>query len=469
MITSLSPRLESSSAVTGRQPVAYYMCGIVCLYVVMFFVTETPTLWTFVWCVIYILHWLCCNTAYVVSQFILYLFLHFNKRAADQNRRSYYNPHNTTSVCIYTPVSWSTTNINGNNGEWTNTDDLDHANRVRLNREARNHRFAVNPGIGNRGRVRYGPPLPRPHRQITPLPEEYEDFNDLPEDEVPLLGVRNQEPPRRGAPLIGDVVNPLHELGPAPPPVEPLPRPHGIQDPAPELQEVVPPRVDNADLPAVGEFVAEGVPGDQPVVVDIGELDAVLYSRGSSYIPSGWFTRLLRALWSLIKILVVFGSFGFVVYQRIVTDDSWYNLAIMAWLSWACWYILRNLPSDYFVGSAPGDLTTWVTSEVSLVETTKVGDRTHGYLPGLSYNEKYTEKISMLFLNTLRRKHPGINCHAEMVNICLNTIQHTHPDEYTDNYQIANNTALYYYQERMRYSVRANRVVVNGRNLLGSA
>jgi len=327
----------------------------------------------------------------------------------------------------------------------------------------------VNPGIGNRGRVRYGPPLPRPHQQVAPPPEEYEEFDDLPEDEVPLLGARNHEQPGRDVPPLRHVVNPLHEPAPVPPPVAPLPRPHGILAPAAELQEAPPRGADNADAPAAEEDVVGDAPIDQPVVIDIGEIDAVLYSRGASYIPSGWCMRLFQALWLIIRILVVFGSFGFVVYQRIVTDDSRYNLAIIAWLCMACWYILRNLPSDYFVGSAPGDLTTWATSEVSLIETTKVGERTHGYLPGLNYNEKYTERISMMFLNTLRRKHPGINCHAEMVNICLNTIQHTHPEEYIANYQTANNTALYYYQERMRYSVRANRVVVNGRNLLGSA
>lgn len=174
-------------------------------------------------------------------------------------------------------------------------------------------------------------------------------------------------------------------------------------------------------------------------------------------------------LWQILKgiaaaiCLLCFG------YQLLVSHDPMRTLLTTLLILTGCYYTLRKHAADYFVGSVPGDLTTWVTSEVALVGATEVGKSTHGYLPGLNYNEKYTVTASMLFLNTLRQKHPGINCHAEMVNICLNTIHHVHPDEYTTYYEVANNTALYYYQERMRYSVRANRVVVNGRNLLGSA
>lgn len=389
MITSSSPRLECPSAVTGCRPVAYYMLGTLCLYITLCSTTENPTLWMYVWCVIYLLLWLCCNTAIVVAHFIccLSIFLFHDTHTVDSTNRCTPSTCFTCAIRIHQHVSWSTTTINGNNGEWTNTDDLDHAARVRMNREASNRRHAVNPGVGNRGRVRNGPPLPRPE-------------------------------------------------GVAPPPVEP-----------------------NDD----------DVDDDEPISVDIGEVQVTLYSRGVPYIPSGILARVLRALWLTFKTSTYIGALVFVIYQLHVTREPVYNLPLVLLILLGCYYLLRKTPTDYFVGSVAGDLTTWGTTEVTLVGVTKVGERTHGYLPGLNYNEKYTETASMMFLNTLRRKHPGINCHAEMVNICLNTIQHVHPDEYTMYYQIANNTALYYYQERMRYSVRANRVVVNGRNLLGSA
>jgi hypothetical protein len=221
--------------------------------------------------------------------------------------------------------------------------------------------------------------------------------------------------------------------------------------------------------PVNGDVNDDAVEMEVAVPIDIGEIQVTLYSRGSPYIPSGLFARMLRALWLVLKVITYLGAIASTVYQLHTTRDPVYNLPLALLILLGCYYFLHKRASDYFVGSVPGDLTTWGTSEVSLVGITAVGERTHGYLPGLNYNEKYIETASMMFLNTLRRKHPGINCHAEMVNICLNTIQHVHPDEYIAYYQIANNTALYYYQERMRYSVRANRVVVNGRNLLGSA
>lgn len=392
MITSSSPRLECPSAVAGCRPVAYYMLGLLCLYIILCMTTENPTLWTFIWCVNFTLFWLCCNTAILAAYFVrnLSIYLFYQTHTVNSYNCCIHCGRCTFATArVHRHVTWSTVTINGNNGEWTNTDDLDHAARVRMNREAANRRHAVNPGIGNRGRVRNGPPLPRPNGVVPPPGDD--DVED-----------------------------------------EPTP----VETPAP---------------------------------VDIGEIQVVLYSRGAPYVPSGLLARILRALWLVLRVTIFVVSLFWAVYQLHITHDPVYNLPIALLIVVGCYYLLRKRATDYFVGSAPGDLTTWGTSEVTLVGTTAVGERTHGYLPGLNYNEKYTETASMMFLKTLRRKHPGINCHAEMVNICLNTIQHVHPDEYTTYYQIANNTALYYYQERMRYSVRANRVVVNGRNLLGSA
>lgn len=389
MITSSSPRLECSSAVSGCRPVAYYMSGILCLFIFMFLTSENPTLWTFVWIVNITLIWLCCNTAISVARIIrvFSVFIVQLYEVDSSDFCTYCGRHMTISVFSLRHVTWSTSTINGNNGEWTNTDDLDHAGRVRMHREAANHRHAVNPGIGNRGRVVYGPPPP--------------DANNV----------------------------------------------------------AVPPRDD--DDPDVIEA--------PPPPVDMRLTHVTLYSRGEAYIRSG----LLARLWYAFKLVIVgvlfASSYASCLYQFYHTYDPMYTVFIIALTAAWCYYFLRKRASDYFVGSVPGDLTTWGTAEVHLIGNTKVGERTHGYLPGLNYNERFTATASLVFLDTLRRKHPGINCHAEMVNICLNTIQHVHPDEYTAHYQVANDTALYYYQERMRYSVRANRVVVNGRNLLGSA
>lgn len=143
MITS-SPRLECPSAATVCRPVAYYMLGIMCVYIIMCLTSENPTLWMFVWCVNYMLIWLCCNTAILVSHIICSLSFHLFNFAP--SFRGYFV---TITIQFHQHITWHTVTINGNNGEWTNADDLDHASRVRTHREARNRRHAVNPNIGN--------------------------------------------------------------------------------------------------------------------------------------------------------------------------------------------------------------------------------------------------------------------------------------------------------------------------------
>lgn len=405
-MTTLIPRLECSSATTGCHPVVYYMLGIVSVFFFMSLVSEYPTLWTLLWCFSCFYFWLCCNTTICIALYIRKIFISYyirnlsitilhteniNVVIADDFHATCTSF--TTSInVVHRRTAWSTTTINGNNGEWTNTDDLDNAARVRMHREANNRRHAVNPNIGNRGRVQYGPPR------------------------------------------------------------LPLPRPAGV----------VPPPDDISDISSVDS-------DPEPPKVDIKEMQVTIYSRGAAHISGGILARFLAALWLVTKIMSYCSLLGVIIYKMHTTRDPMYTLFLTATVVAGCCYVLRKKATDYFVGSARDDLQTWYTTEVALIGTTNIGERTHAYLPGLNYNEKYVETASMLFLETLRRKHPGINCHAEMVNICLNTIQHVHPDEYTEYYQIANNTALYYYQERMRYSIRANRVVVNGRNLLGSA
>lgn len=77
--------------------------------------------------------------------------------------------------------------LNGSNGEFTNGDDFDHADRVRANREARNHRHRRNPNIG-RNRQGLGPVENRDNNNINPVNEERVNR----EDGVDLVAMQQQ-------------------------------------------------------------------------------------------------------------------------------------------------------------------------------------------------------------------------------------------------------------------------------------
>lgn len=67
--------------------------------------------------------------------------------------------------------------LNGNNGSWTNTDDLDQAARQRRGREAHNR---VHQGQGGNGRVAFGPPIGIPRRlPVAPIVEQREIFGTV--------------------------------------------------------------------------------------------------------------------------------------------------------------------------------------------------------------------------------------------------------------------------------------------------
>ncbi len=145
-------------------------------------------------------------------------------------------------------------------------------------------------------------------------------------------------------------------------------------------------------------------------------------------------------------------------------------------------YGRRNYAAhQYFTGGARGDLGTWTdeqvifTPELNTIWNAIIGRNDNmlnvvdPYLASFGFTARYNAVISETYLATLRRKHAGINCHEQMVNICLSTIASEHRDSYDEFYEVANNTALYYYQERLRYSVRQNMATVGARRMIGNA
>lgn len=122
-----------------------------------------------------------------------------------------------------------------------------------------------------------------------------------------------------------------------------------------------------------------------------------------------------------------------------------------------------------FDGAAPGGLRPWTDESYDRLHYSQfdVADICCGYGydryrivdPGdasLPYSRRYRLTISELFLNTLRTTEGtcGMNPNQHCVPICLSTIRSKHPDVFERNYQIAENTSLYYMQERIAYTTR---------------
>jgi hypothetical protein len=73
-------------------------------------------------------------------------------------------------IVIFNMLFQVVSQLNGNNGECTNTDDMDHEERKRMRREARNHTFSG----GHRGGNEFGPPVGYIAPEMDP--------NDVPDD-----------------------------------------------------------------------------------------------------------------------------------------------------------------------------------------------------------------------------------------------------------------------------------------------
>lgn len=133
--------------------------------------------------------------------------------------------HGNNSLSVYCYHCWYTqeiscpqlvqvpSQINGSQGEATNTDDLaqrrepvDHQNALRARREARNRMVHGAVGEGRHRRVRFGPPVP-PAQQVAPAPAVEPNVQPPPAP-VPQAPVQNPN-----APIVAPAAaRPIHNI-----------------------------------------------------------------------------------------------------------------------------------------------------------------------------------------------------------------------------------------------------------------
>lgn len=402
--------------------------------------------------------------------------------------------------------------INGSHGEYTNTDDLDHAGRVRRRREAANHlhrqplnvdranddvdhiRRNAGPGHGvvhEPGLI--GMPVNIPRQVAIPAEEvqnevvadhiadaravDYRDHIAYRETLVPMgrhvRVVRDQANPLPGIVVDreqmlrirqlqgGNAYNELIVLLDGGGRLDYIITSFDIFDRSTRIQ------YNDIDLQLIDVWIhhyrgeVNEMPcftgcdrGRDPSVTSPNFLSGTLSALATgSVVATG--AILASAGMTVLPVTLIGGAFLY----RYAYTPSFCNTRLFR----------GDVNPQPFDGGAPGGLRPWVDEPYDRLHYSQydVGDICCGYGydryrvvdPGdstLPYTRRYRLTISELFLNTLRTTEGtcGMNPNQHCIPICLSTIRSKHPDVFERNYLIAENTSIYYMQERISYTTR---------------
>jgi len=287
--------------------------------------------------------------------------------------------------------------INGNNGEATNTDDLDQADRVRNGHLVKTNRYRR--GLNNRGgRVQYGP---------RPVDKSMADF------------------------------------------------------------------VNNRSLFSFGEGREE----EKELEKEMCVIPAKLYYKKKSRFPFNWVNFLMRVT-LIAGCLFIFYVYS---YDRCVDTVGWsfdryfpcvfdyllesmfalfqedthvYVLLFFCVAIWLCVRLFRALyariDGGAFDSNVPHDASFAELSSWNLrSETANHLDFYSG-----NFNSFEIVDVSMKYIECLRTKHSSIRCNVNTVDVLMSTLCATFPNDVVLYWSIMNNSALVYYQEKLRASVR---------------
>ncbi len=274
-----------------------------------------------------------------------------------------------SSTCCHT--------LNGVNGEATNTDDLDNADRVRRGKESKTNRWRS--GLNARsGRMNYGP---------------------RPIDKA-----------------LADTINAKAGLD-------------------------------------------EQVKEDEKLEeIDMCTTTARLYYKKKSDFCGRWSMGFVIGGYMLFCLLVLmcapqswFSEDGFVTYGYIKFVLFTIITTLFLYLIWEFSYFLRNMETRKFESLMLHDqsfakLVDWQLRQLS---NSNEIDFSAGDFD--AYEEV---TVSMKYIDALRAKHCGIRCNVNTVDVLMSSLTTTYKSDITMYYSIMMNSALVYYQERLRVNSR---------------
>lgn len=362
----------------------------------------------------------------------------------------------------YTPV------LNGANGEYTGDDDLDNADRKRRHKEANTTRHKR--GGGNRKNMRFGPPetTEDTHTRDGVFSEfqesgdavdvEIDDVKPVAKSDISKMYEAYYHYLEHKQKITGAMAGPLASL-----PVsrkEFMARVSDIENiNKSEHFKKVTLRLAPDDLPIPLDFDCPnggttGTMQEEAPLPKITLQPAKLYYRHD---PIG---MLWWKFFTYILLITCGHTIAGVIVWYISRIDRVELIAVLCCVWTLCvmittfWYFYGD--GLRFTSNVRFDL------DRSAVIMWRLDRHQFDYLThhGEPFKSCETVTVGWEFVVTLRQKHPAINCNSNTVSVLMSTLTIEHRGHVENYYDVMQNTALVYYQERLRSASRTAKATI---------